>query len=113
MQKSADSVARLMDGYRQRKFTGGIKLGFEQGRLVNCSEYSDPKESPPPIPADFSLRERLKKACASDYYGSHLFILKEGEITHTSFIQTWASRGIQILLGESPTGGGEIGASLS
>ena len=104
MQKSADSLAALFNRKQQEKFTGGIKLGFNQGRLVNCSEYSDPKDLPPRIPADFSLHERLKKACANGFYGTLLFIFKDGIITNHSSVQTWESKGIENLLEESSAG---------
>jgi hypothetical protein len=105
MQKSADSLICLLDRKRREKFTGGIKLGFDQGRPVNCSEYSDPKDLPPPISQGFSVREQIKKACASDYYGSHTYIFNNGEITHVSTVQTWAGRSIQVLLEEASTNG--------
>jgi hypothetical protein len=111
MQKSADSLICLFNKKQREKFTGGIKLGFEQGRLVNCTEYSDPERTPPPLPDGFSLHERLKMACTNGFYGSLLFIFKDGIITNTSTVQTWASQGIQSLLEESSVGG--IGAKLS
>jgi len=105
MQKSADSLLCLFDKKKQEKFTGGIKLGFDSGRPVNCSEYSDPKDLPPPVPEGFSIREQIKNACASDYYGSHTYIFNDGEITHASTVRTWAGQGIQSLLTELSTGG--------
>ena len=113
MQKSADSILCLFDKKQREKFTGGIKLGFEQGRPVNCSEYSDPKETPPAVTGDFSLSDRLKKACSSGYYGSHLYIFKDGIITHASSVQTWMGQGIQSLLEEASAKGARNGASLS
>ncbi|WP_461246349.1 hypothetical protein [Treponema sp. R6D11] len=105
MQKSADSLLCLFDKKRNEKFTGGIKIGFDSGRPVNCSEYSDPKDLPPPVPKGFSVREQIKKACASDYYGSHTYILSDGEITHASTVRTWSGQGIHTLLDElSPDG---------
>lgn len=99
MQESADSILDLFEKKRQENFTGGIKLGFEQGRPVSCSEYSNPEQEPPPVPEGFNLETSISKACKNSYYGSLLFILKEGAITHYSYVQTWAGRGIEGLLG--------------
>ena len=87
----------------QEGFTGGIKLGFEYGRPVNCSEYSSPEFSPPPVPSDFNPQEVLKKAFLSDYYGSLYFVFEAGAITHFSYIQTWAGQSIKTLLEKSST----------
>jgi hypothetical protein len=98
MQKSADSIIRLFDKKRHDHFTGGIKLGFEQGRPVNCSEYSNPEQSPPPVPEGFNIQEHITRACANGYYGSLLFILDDGKVTHFSYVRTWAGKGIDDLL---------------
>jgi hypothetical protein len=99
MQESADFILGLFEKKRRENFTGGVKLGFEQGRLVNCSEYSNPEQSPPPVPEGYNLKEKIVKACNTSYYGSLLFILQEGKITHFSYVQTWAGRGVEGLLG--------------
>jgi hypothetical protein len=105
MHKSADSLICLFDKKRREKFTGGIKLGFEQGRLVNCVEYSDPERMPPLLPDDFSLRECFRMACSSGFYGSLLFFFKNGTIRNASSVRTWTGPGIQSLLEESSAGG--------
>jgi hypothetical protein len=105
MQKSAESILGLFNQKHQEGFSGGIKIGFEQGRPVNCSEYSNPEQDPPPIPADFNLSDRIDKACATDYYGSLLFVFNKGEITHFSYVRTWGGRGIDDLLSLRPAGG--------
>jgi hypothetical protein len=97
MRKSAESILDLYDGKRREGFTGGIKIGFEQGRPVNCSEYSNPEQDPPPVPKGFNPEDRIKKACTDGYYGSLLFIFKDGEITHFSYVRTWAGKGIEEL----------------
>ena len=93
----------LYIAYKEREnFTGGIKMGFEEGRPHGFVETLNPDYTIPTIEQNFKLEDKIKKACSIDFYGTLLFILKSGKITHFTENRTYQGRILENMLNSIP-----------
>ena len=88
----AGKIKAFLEEYRVKKYTGGIKMAFEEGRPVTfwCSDVPDFKTKP--VGERFDIEETLQKATNSTFSGSLFFILEDGEIEHHYHVETIQGR---------------------
>ncbi|MDR0474541.1 MAG: hypothetical protein LBH43_12815 [Treponema sp.] len=82
MQESVKGVLSYLDDKATAGYTGGIKMGFEDGRPTGFAETDNPDTTIKKVKADFDIEERVKKACNPKYYGTIFLVYENGLITH-------------------------------
>lgn len=81
MQDYVKSIKLYFEEKRRMRFTGGIKMGFEDGTPQTFWTSTSPEFKAPGLEANFNLDAKLIMASSKGFSGALFFILKEGEIT--------------------------------
>ena len=84
----AEKIKAYLEECRLQKYSGGIKMSFEEGmpKTFWCSDVPDFKDKS--IEEGFDLEKVLKKATSITFSGSLFFILENGEIEHHYHMET-------------------------
>jgi hypothetical protein len=96
------NILFYLDGKTREGYSGGIKMGFEDGRPASLAESTNPDRVVPEVEYDFNLPETIRKYCAGKFYGTLFFIYNKGKITHFYRNRTWQGRVLEELLGKAP-----------
>ena len=76
------------------KFTGYVKLGFENGELITKFSSNNPKHDDyPEVDPDFDYKFEFD-VLPKSFYGSLYFAFDKGKITH--YMKTQTLQGIQL-----------------
>ena len=88
----AGKIKAFLEEYRLKKYSGGIKMAFEEGspKTFWCSDVPNFENNP--IKEGFDLKKTLQEATDSTFSGSLFFILEDGEIKHHYRIETIQGR---------------------
>jgi hypothetical protein len=78
----AESILSYLDGKARDGFTGGIRMGFEDGRPHSFAETDNPDTTIAETKAEFDIGDKLKTACTPKYYGTLFLVYDHGRITH-------------------------------
>lgn len=92
MQEYTKKIKAFLDKYRQEKYSGGIKMAFEEGRPQTFWRSDVPDFKFNPTDESFSLEKTLSMATNNNFSGSLFFILEGGEIKHYYSIETLQGR---------------------
>jgi hypothetical protein len=96
-------IMAYLEGKAAGKFTGGVKMGFENGHAVSFSESSNADfRTTPELAEDFILEDQLWKALARGYYGTLYFVFRKGEVTNFYYNRTWQGRALEEFLSPAP-----------
>ena len=88
MQEYAGKIKAFLDKFRQEKYSGGIKMAFEEGRPQTFWRSDVPDFKSKPINDEFNLEKILLMATDSKFSGSLFFILESGKIKHYYSLET-------------------------
>jgi hypothetical protein len=88
MQEYAGKIKAFLEEYRHEKYSGGIKMAFEEGKPITFWRSDAPDFKDKPIKAEFDLEKILQKATSNVFSGSLFFIFENGEIKHYYSIET-------------------------
>jgi len=88
MQEHIAKIAAYLDDYRFKKFSGGIKMAFENGTPKTLWLSTIPSPECKPIGERFNLDEMLSMATARTFFGSLFFLLEDGDIKQFGYIET-------------------------
>ena len=111
MQEYAGKIKAFLDKFRQEKYSGGIKMAFEEGRPQTFWRSDVPDFKNKPIDEEFNLEKILLMATDSKFSGSLFFILEDGEIKHYYCIETLQGRKLMERLDSCRTGGAAAGGN--
>jgi hypothetical protein len=92
MQDYIKSIKLYLDEKRYERFTGGIKMGFEDGTPQTFWISTNPEFKSPGIDDHFDLEAKLMMAVSGGFSGTLFFILREGKITDFYCNQTIQGR---------------------
>jgi hypothetical protein len=81
MQNYVRSIKAYFDEKRQARFTGGIKMGFEDGVPQTFWISTRPEFFNSGLEDKFDLEAKLTTAVSNGFSGTLFFVLKEGIIT--------------------------------
>jgi hypothetical protein len=110
MQEYAGKIKAYLDQFRQEKYSGGIKMAFEEGRPQTFWRSDVPDFKSNPTDEKFSLEKTLEMATDSKFSGSLFFVLENGEIKHYYCIETLQGRKLMERLDSlTPQRGGSTG----
>jgi hypothetical protein len=98
MQEHVGKLVALFESYRNKEFTGGIKIAFLEGIPQTLWISSVPDFKSPPLEIGFNINEKLSMAASAEFSGSLFFIMDKGEITNFYFNQTVQGRGLEDFL---------------
>jgi hypothetical protein len=98
LEEPVKSIIKYLDGKAKEGFSGGVKMGFEDGRPASFVESTHPDLEVPKIPFDFNLVENIQKACKGKFYGTLFLVYDEGKITHFYYNRTWQGRVLEGML---------------
>jgi hypothetical protein len=93
-----ESILSYLNRKTAEHYTGGIRMGFEDGRPASFVESTNPDHSAPVVERDFDVKEIIKKACKGKYFGTLFFIYESGNITNFSYLQSWQGRVLEEML---------------
>jgi len=82
----------------KEKFSGGIKMGFENGCPNSCAENTNSDFNAPEIEADFDLEEKIKTACGLGFYGTLFFVYESSNIISFYQTRTWQGKDLEAML---------------
>jgi hypothetical protein len=92
MQEHVRKIKGFLEEYQNKAFTGGIKMGFEEGKPMTFWISSVPDFKNKPIEEGFDLEKMLKMAANGSFTGSLFFLLEGGEIKHFYYNETIQGR---------------------
>jgi hypothetical protein len=92
MQEHVGKIKNFLEEYRHKAFTGGIKMGFEEGKPMTFWISSVPDFKNKPIEEGFDLEKMIKMAADGSFTGSLFFLLEDGEIKHFYYNETIQGR---------------------
>ncbi|GHU09559.1 hypothetical protein FACS1894151_07560 [Spirochaetia bacterium] len=98
LEEPVKNIMLYLDSKARERFSGGVKMGFEDGRPASFAESTHPDLDIPEVQYDFNLAETLEKACRGKFYGTLFFVYREGEITHFYYNRTWQGRVLEGML---------------
>jgi hypothetical protein len=98
LEEPVKSILSYLDGKAREGFTGGIKMGFEDGRPASFAESTNPDFKVPEVQREFSLEDRVKKACSRKFYGTLFLVYREGNITNFYDNRTWQGQVLEDML---------------
>jgi hypothetical protein len=98
LEEPVKSILSYLDGKAREGFTGGIKMGFENGRPASFAESTNPDFKVPEVQREFSLEDNIRKACGGKFYGTLFFVFREGCITHFYYNRTWQGQVLEDML---------------
>jgi hypothetical protein len=98
-----ESILSYLNRKADEHYTGGVRMGFEDGRPASFVESTNPDHTAPKVPGNFNERDVIKKACRNKYFGTLFFIYEAGKITHFSYIQSWQGRVLEEMLYGAPS----------
>jgi len=92
-------ILSYLDGKAREGFTGGVRMGFEDGRPQSFAETKNPdKEIPETIPG-FNIKKELETACTDKYYGTLFLVYESGQIIRFSTMRTYQGKVLDEMLG--------------
>jgi len=83
------SILSYLAGKTREGFTGGIKMGFEDGKPKGFAETDNPDTTIARIKPDFKINERISMACTPGFFGTLFLVYENGEITHSCYNKTF------------------------
>jgi hypothetical protein len=92
MQEHVGKIKAFLEDYQLKSFTGGIKMGFEEGKPMTFWISSVPDFKNKPVEEGFDLDKTLSMATVGTFTGSLFFLLEGGEIKHYYFNETLQGR---------------------
>jgi hypothetical protein len=92
------SILSYLDVKAREWFTGGIKMGFENGMPVSFAESTNPNFNVPEVQNEFSLEDSIKKVCSKKFYGTLFLVYREGCITNFYENRTWQGQVLEDML---------------
>jgi hypothetical protein len=95
------SILSYLDGKAREGFTGGIKMGFENGKPASFAESTNPDFKMPEVQKEFSIEDSVKKACGGRFYGTLFLVYSKGCITHFYYNRTWQGQILEDMLNVS------------
>jgi hypothetical protein len=98
LEEPVKSILSYLDGKAREGFTGGIKMGFENGRPVSFAESTNPDFKVPEVQREFSMEDSVKRACSGKFYGTLFLVYREGNITHFYYNRTWQGQVLEDML---------------
>ena len=91
----AGQIKAFLEEYRLKKYSGGIKMAFEEGLPKTFWSSDVPDFKTKPIGEGFDLDRTLQNATKGTFSGSLFFILENGEITNHYHIETIQGRKLE------------------
>ncbi|GHU75316.1 hypothetical protein FACS189461_1340 [Spirochaetia bacterium] len=98
LEEPANSILLYLDSKAKDGFSGGIKMGFEDGRPASFVESMHPDMDVPEVKKDFDLAGNIRQACTGKFYGTLFLVYQAGKITHFYRNRTWQGRVLEGML---------------
>lgn len=96
----SSGIENYLTNQIKEKFTGFIKISFEQGKAKSLSVFNNLENKCPDVPENFNLTEELRKAAKRDFWGTLGLTFVDGEIKSYSFSQIRQGASLEIFLTE-------------
>jgi hypothetical protein len=80
-------------------FTGGVKMGFENGKPQSFSETFCPDKEIIAVDALFDLESFIRDACKPGFHGTLYIVYKSGILTHYNRVRTMQGQVLERVLG--------------
>ena len=84
----AKNILSYLFSKESERFTGGIKMGFENGKLSSISETFCPDKEIIAVNNEFDLETFIKNACEPRFYGTLFVVYEKGILTHYNRVRT-------------------------
>lgn len=100
-------ILSYLFGKQLEEFSGGIKMGFENGKPVSFSETFCPDKGVLEAKDNtgFDLETFIDEACKDKFFGTLYLVYSMGKLTHYNRVRTIQGQVLQSILGcheESP-----------
>jgi hypothetical protein len=92
------SILIYLHNKEREYYTGGIRMGFEDGRPVSFVETTCPDKKIIQVDPLFNIDGKIRMACTGKFYGTLFVIYANGKITHFYYNQTWQGRLLEEML---------------
>ena len=99
MQETIMKILTYLFSKESERFTGGIKMGFENGKPSSFSETFCPDKEIIAVNNEFDLETFIKKACEPGFYGTLFVVYENGILTHYNRVRTIQGSVLERVLG--------------
>ena len=88
MQETINNILAYLFSKESERFTGGIKMGFENGKPSSFSETFCPDKEIITVNNEFNLEAFIKKACEPGFHGTLFVVFENGILTQYNRVRT-------------------------
>ena len=92
------NILSYLDGKEKACFSGGIRMGFEDGRPHSFAETKNPDREIPEAGPNFNIAEEIKTACSAQFYGTLFLVYENGRITRFNPVRTFQGKALEEML---------------
>jgi hypothetical protein len=96
------NILSYLHNKERELYTGGIRMGFEDGRPISFAETTHPDKEIPEVDPSFNIEGKIRMACTGKFYGTLFMVYTKGYISHFYSNRTWQGRVLEEMLQGNP-----------